>query len=110
MHRSVKIPDITVHANCTGTYVEQQWQIFLAEQTRASDAAHRVRCLWGQSERWGVSDWWAGDTATSPHMSGHLHSLKDRTGESLVALSGKYIPGTYSCTCVINFECFQILP
>lgn len=76
MHRNLKIPDITVHALCMCTYVEQQWQIFLVERTAASDAAHRVRCLWGQSERWAVSDWWAGDRATSPHMSGHRHSLK----------------------------------
>lgn len=77
---TTKILDITVQPLCMCTYVEQQWQIFLVEQTGASDAAHRVRCLWGQSERWGVSDWWAGDRATSPHMSGHRHSLKRQNG------------------------------
>lgn len=50
-------PDTTVHALHMCTYVEQQLQIFLVEQTGASDAAHHVRCLWGQSKRSGVSDW-----------------------------------------------------
>lgn len=49
------------------TYVELPWRTCPARWTGASDAARRGRCLSGQSERWGASDWQAGGTVTSLH-------------------------------------------
>lgn len=62
------------------TYVEQRQQTFPVRWTEASDAARRGRCLWGQSDRWGVYDWPAGDKATSPHRSGCRRSLRRQFG------------------------------
>lgn len=79
-----KIPDVTVRALCVCTHVEQRWQTFPVARTGASDAARRARCWWGRSERRAVSDWWAGDRATSPRMSGRPHSLKRHNGDNLL--------------------------
>ncbi len=62
------------------TYVERRRQTFPVQWTEASVAAHRDRCLWDQSERWGVCDWQVGDKATSPHRSGCLRNLKRLSG------------------------------